>query len=159
MKLFLRFLFGVTLILGLSACSSESRSEFVLDNSSTYQTVKYTYQPKEDTLTKVEVTVSIDARPDSEMGKSVKAIQDIMIQQLSSLNGVNAKTEFKENKLVTTIEVDFTKVSYSELLQSKGSPIKDIFLGVYVTGQGDKPSYSQSKALIEGKGFKEKPKK
>ena len=152
MKKLLSILMGVGLILILVGCSSQETATFTQKAGSTELILVYTYDKKNDTVTKFKVemktsTENTRARKDNEkLSGEIKK------------DGVVVSVTEKDGKIISTVEIDLTKYKFSKLKESNNYFFAGLVESGFLTEDGDNASFTKSKEVAIKRGFTEQKK-
>ena len=153
MKKLLSILMGVGLILILVGCSSQETATFTQKAGSTELILVYTYDKKNDTVTKFKVemktsTENTRARKDNEK----------LFEEIKGIDGVVTSLTEKDGKLISSVEIDLTKYKFSKLKESNNYFFAGLVESGFLTEDGDNASFTKSKEVAIKRGFTEQKK-
>ena len=153
MKKLLSILMGLGLVLILVGCASQETATFVqkLDNADFF--VTYTYDKNKDTVTKIKVetnepTANTEARKANEK----------LFEEVKGIDGVVTSITEKDGQDIFSVEVDLTKYTLSKLKESNSPYFIGLVKNGFLTGNGDKVSFSKSKEAVLQHGYTEQKK-
>ncbi|EDO1367962.1 YehR family lipoprotein [Listeria monocytogenes] len=140
-------LFVMVMAAMLVACGGEEETKtYVLSKNSTES--KLTYTCKGDNVIKQtdEYTMPYTALGVSSKAEAEKFFKEI-IDKLQNIDGLTVKVEYKDDKAIETLEIDYTKISSENI---KGIP------GLTMSGDTSKgTSMRASEKLLKARGYKE----
>ncbi|EAC9079310.1 YehR family lipoprotein [Listeria monocytogenes] len=139
--------FVMVMAMMLVACGGEEETKtYVLSKNSTES--KLTYTCKGDNVIKQtdEYTMPYTALGVSSKAEAEKFFKEI-IDKLQNIDGLTVKVEYKDDKAIETLEIDYTKISSENI---KGIP------GLTMSGDTSKGiSMKASEKLLKARGYKE----
>ncbi|MCU09465.1 DUF1307 domain-containing protein [Listeria monocytogenes] len=140
-------LFVMVVAVMLVACGGEEETKtYELSKNSTES--KLTYTCKGDNVIKQtdEYTMPYTALGVSSKTEAEKFFKEI-IDKLQNIDGLTVKVEYKDDKAIETLEIDYTKISSENI---KGIP------GLTMSGDTSKGiSMRASEKLLKARGYKE----
>ncbi|EAF1785249.1 DUF1307 domain-containing protein [Listeria monocytogenes] len=140
-------LFVMVMAMMLVACGGEEETKtYELSKNSTES--KLTYTCKGDNVIKQtdEYTMPYTALGVSSKAEAEKFFKEI-IDKLQNIDGLTVKVEYKDDKAIETLEIDYTKISSENI---KGIP------GLTMSGDTSKGiSMRASEKLLKARGYKE----
>ncbi|EAK9823666.1 DUF1307 domain-containing protein [Listeria monocytogenes] len=140
-------LFVMVVAVMLVACGGEEETKtYELSKNSTES--KLTYTCKGDNVIKQtdEYTMPYTALGVSSKAEAEKFFKEI-IDKLQNIDGLTVKVEYKDDKAIETLEIDYTKISSENI---KGIP------GLTMSGDTSKGiSMRASEKLLKARGYKE----
>ncbi|EKF1959711.1 YehR family lipoprotein [Listeria monocytogenes] len=140
-------LFVMVMAAMLVACGGEEETKtYELSKNSTES--KLTYTCKGDNVIKQtdEYTMPYTALGVSSKAEAEKFFKEI-IDKLQNIDGLTVKVEYKDDKAIETLEIDYTKISSENI---KGIP------GLTMSGDTSKGiSMRASEKLLKARGYKE----
>ncbi|EHV5201252.1 YehR family lipoprotein [Listeria monocytogenes] len=140
-------LFVMVMAMMLVACGGEEETKtYELSKNSTES--KLTYTCKGDNVIKQtdEYTMPYTALGVSSKAEAEKFFKEI-IDKLQNIDGLTVKVEYKDDKAIETLEIDYTKISSENI---KGIP------GLTMSGDISKGiSMRASEKLLKARGYKE----
>ena len=154
MKKFFQIILGISFLFLLVGCSSQETATFTQKTGGTDVTLVYTYDKKNDTVTKIKVETNepanhTEARKDNEK----------LFESMKGLNGVVTSLTEKDGKLISSAEIDLTKYKFSKLKESNNYFFTGLVQSGFLTEEGDHVSFSKSKEVVLQQGFTEQMKK
>ena len=154
MKKFFQIILGVSFLFLLVGCSSQETATFTQKLGGTDVTLVYTYDKKNDTVTKIKVETNepanhTEARKDNEK----------LFEEIKGIDGVVTSLTEKDGKLISSAEIDLTKYKFSKLKESNNYFFTGLVQSGFLTEEGDHVSFSKSKEVVLQQGFTEQMKK
>ncbi|HAO6745052.1 TPA: YehR family lipoprotein [Listeria monocytogenes] len=139
-------LFVMVMAMMLVACGGKEETRtFTLSQNGVESKLVYTYkgdkvtkQTAENTMSYTELSVS--SKEDAE--KLLKETSD----KFQNIDGLKEKIEYKDDKAIETIEVDYTKIASEDMNKIPGMASGDASKGI---------SMKESAKLLESQGYKE----
>jgi len=153
MKKLLSILMGLGLVLILVGCASQETATFVqkLDNADFF--VTYTYDKNKDTVTKIKTELKQSAGFTVAREENKKLFDGI-----KGIDGVVTSITEKDGQDIFSVEVDLTKYTLSKLKESNSPYFIGLVKNGFLTGNGDKVSFSKSKEAVLQHGYTEQKK-
>ena len=153
MKKLLSILMGLGLVLILVGCASQETATFVqkLDNADFF--VTYTYDKNKDTVTKIKTELKQSAGFTVAREENKKLFDGI-----KGIDGVVTSNTDKDGQDIFSVEVDLTKYTLSKLKESNSPYFIGLVKNGFLTGNGDKVSFSKSKEAVLQHGYTEQKK-
>ena len=153
MKKLLSILMGLGLVLILVGCASQETATFVqkLDNADFF--VTYTYDKNKDTVTKLKTELKQSAGFTVAREENKKLFDGI-----KGIDGVVTSITEKDGQDIFSVEVDLTKYTLSKLKESNSPYFIGLVKNGFLTGNGDKVSFSKSKEAVLQHGYTEQKK-
>ena len=152
MKKLLSILMGIGLILILVGCSSEKTATFTQKAGTTEFILVYTYDKKNDTVTKFKVEMKSSTENTRARKENEKLSGEI------KKDGVVVSVTEKDGKLISTVEIDLTKYKLSELKESNSVLLAGLLQSGFLIEDGDHVSFSKSKEDALKRGMTEQTK-
>lgn len=152
MKKFFQIILGISFLFLLVGCSSQETATFTSKSGKKDITLVYTYDKKNDTVTKLK----IEMNESSENTQSRK--RDEKLSRELKENGVVVSFTEKDGKRISLIEIDVIKYKLSSLNESDKISFVNILSRGFLAEEGDHVSFSKSKENILKYGFKEEKK-
>ena len=154
MKKFFQIILGISFLFLLVGCSSQETATFTQKLGGTDVTLVYTYDKKNDTVTKIKVETNepanhTEARKDNEK----------LFEEIKGIDGVVTSLTEKDGKLISSAEIDLTKYKFSKLKESNNYFFTGLVQSGFLTEEGDHVSFSKSKEVVLQQGFTEQMKK
>ena len=153
MRKLLSMLMGLGLVLILVGCASQETATFVqkLDNADFF--VTYTYDKNKDTVTKIKTELKQSAGFTVAREENKKLFDGI-----KGIDGVVTSITEKDGQDIFSVEVDLTKYTLSKLKESNSPYFIGLVKNGFLTGNGDKVSFSKSKEAVLQHGYTEQKK-
>ena len=148
-KKLLSILMGLGLILILVGCSSQETATFTQKSTNVEFFVTYTYDKKNDTVTKLKIEMNESA----ESALSLKGNEKLSGEVKK--NGVVVSIKEKDGKRISLIEIDLTKTTLSSLKESGNVSFPALVSEGFLVEDGDHASFSKSKEVMLQLGFTE----
>ena len=153
MKKFFQIILGISFLFLLVGCSSQETATFTQKSGGTDVTLVYTYDKKNDTVTKIKIETNepaehTDARKDNEK----------LFEEIKGIDGVVTSLTEKDGKLISSVEVDLTKYKFSKLKESNNYFFTGLVQSGFLTEDGDHASFSKSKEIALKRGMTEQTK-
>ncbi|ALU77449.1 TPA: YehR family lipoprotein [Listeria monocytogenes] len=140
-------LFVMIMAVMLVACGDKEETKtYTLSQNGVDSKLTYTYKGDKVTKQTAENTMSyaslgVDSKEDAE--KMLKATSD----KFQGIDGLKEKIEYKDDKAIETLEVDYTKISSEDMNKIPGmSSNGDTSKGI---------SMEESAKMLESQGYKE----
>ena len=153
MKKFFQIILGISFLFLLVGCSSQETATFTQKSGGTDVTLVYTYDKKNDTVTKIKTELKQSAEFTEARKENEK-----LFEELKGIDGVVTSITEKDGKLISSVEVDLTKYTLSKLKESNSSYFIGLVQHGFLTGTGDKVSFSKSKKATLQNGYTEQTK-
>lgn len=153
MKKLLSILMGLGLVLILVGCSSEKTATFTQKAGTTEFILVYTYDKKNDTVTKFKVEMKSSTENTRARKENEKLSGEI------KKDGVVVSVTEKDGKLISTVEIDLTKYKLSEIKESNNAILAGLLQSGFLIEDGDHVSFSKSKEGALKRGMTEQTKK
>ena len=153
MKKFFQIILGISFLFLLVGCSSQETATFTQKSGGTDVTLVYTYDKKTDTVTKIKIETNepaehTEARKDNEK----------LFEEIKGIDGVVTSLTEKDGKLISSVEVDFTKFKFSKLKESNNYFFTGLVQSGFLTEDGDHASFFKSKEIALKRGMTEQTK-
>ncbi len=152
MKKFFQIILGISFLFLLVGCSSQETATFTHKSNTEEFIVTYTYDKKNDTVTKIK----IEMNNPSENTQSRKG--DEKLSREVKKNGVVISVTEKDGKRISLIEIDVKKYKLSSLNESDNISFVNILSKGFLVEDGDHVSFSKSKEVVLKLGFTEQKK-
>ena len=152
MKKLLSILMGLGLILILVGCSSQETTTFTQKAGTTEFILVYTYDKKNDTVTKFKVEMKSSTENTRARKENEKLSGEI------KKDGVVVSVTEKDGKLISTVEIDLTKYKLSEIKESNNAILAGLLQSGFLIEDGDHVSFSKSKEGALKRGMTEQTK-
>ena len=139
----------------LLGCSSESKSEFVLQKTASKTTLTYVYDKEKDSVSKLTMNIIYDITKDEQYTEAVRSQRDGIVSEMEGIEGVTY-TKKDDNKYITlTIEVDVNKFKFDDVTSRKKAPTLYNTVNAALKRKDNIVSYQLSKEAILEYEFKE----
>ena len=153
MKKFFQIILGISFLFLLVGCSSQETATFTQKSGGTDVTLVYTYDKKNDTVTKIKIETNepaehTEARKDNEK----------LFEEIKGIDGVVTSLTEKDGKLISSVEIDLTKYKFSKLKESNNYFFTGLVQSGFLTEDGDHASFSKSKEVALKRGMTEQTK-
>ena len=153
MKKFFQIILGISFLFLLVGCSSQETATFTQKSGGTDVTLVYTYDKKNDTVTKIKIETNepaehTEARKDNEK----------LFEEIKGIDGVVTSLTEKDGKLISSVEIDLTKYKFSKLKESNNYFFTGLVQSGFLTEDGDHASFSKSKEIALKRGMTEQTK-
>ena len=150
MKKFFQIILGISFLFLLVGCSSQETATFTQKSGGTDVTLVYTYDKKNDTVTKIKIETNepaehTEARKDNEK----------LFEEIKGIDGVVTSLTEKDGKLISSVEIDLTKYKFSKLKESNNYFFTGLVQSGFLTEDGDHASFSKSKEVALKRGMTE----
>ena len=152
MKKFFQIILGISFLFLLVGCSSQETATFTMKSGKTDVTLVYTYDKKNDTVTKIKVETIEPAENTQSRKENKKLFGEI------KKDGVVTSITEKDGKLISSAEIDLTKNKLSSLKESDNAFFVGLVSNGFLTEDGDHASFSKSKEVVQKLGFTEQKK-
>ena len=153
MKKFFQIILGISFLFLLVGCTSQETATLTMKSGETNVTLVYTYDKKNDTVTKIKIETNepaehTEARKDNEK----------LFEEIKGIDGVVTSLTEKDGKLTSSVEVDLTKYKFSKLKESNNYFFTGLVQSGFLTEDGDHASFSKSKEIALKRGMTEQTK-
>ena len=146
-------LLGVLFV--LLGCSSETKSEFVLQTTASKTTLTYVYDKEKDTVSRLTINVSDDITKDEQYTETVRSQRDEVVSEMEGIEGVTYTKKDDNNYITLTIEVDVNKFKFDDVTSRKKAPTLYNTVNAALKKKDNIVSYQLSKEAILEYEFKE----
>ena len=146
-------LLGVLFV--LLGCSSETKSEFVLQTTASKTTLTYVYDKEKDTVSKLTINVIYDITKDEQYTETVRSQRDEVVSEMEGIEGVTYTKKDDNNYITLTIEVDVNKFKFDDVTSRKKAPTLYNTVNAALKKKDNIVSYQLSKEAILEYEFKE----
>ena len=153
MKKFFQIILGISFLFLLVGCSSQETATFTQKSGKTDVTLVYTYDKKTDNVTKIKVETNEPANHTEARKENEK-----LFEEIKGIDGVVTSITEKDGQDIFSVEVDLTKYTLSKLKESNSSYFIGLVQHGFLTGTGDKVSFSKSKKATLQNGYTEQTK-
>ncbi|MDO4872858.1 MAG: DUF1307 domain-containing protein [Carnobacterium sp.] len=153
MKKFLQIILGISFLFLLVGCTSQETATLTMKSGETNVTLVYTYDKKNDTVTKIKVETN-------EPSKNIQSRKENekLFEEIKRIDGVVTSITKKDGKLISSVEIDLTKYKLSKLKESNNIFFEGLVSNGFLTQDGDHASFSKSKEVAVKQGFTEQKK-
>lgn len=140
-------LFVMVMAVMLIACGGEEETKtYELSKNGTESKLTYTCKGDNVIKQKDEYTMPYTTLGVSSKAEAEKFFKEI-IDKIQNIDGLTVKVEYKDDKAIETLEIDYTKISSENI---KGIP------GLTMSGDTSKGiSMKASEKLLKARGYKE----
>ncbi|HAA6520170.1 TPA: YehR family lipoprotein [Listeria monocytogenes] len=139
-------LFVMVMAMMLVACGGKEETRtFTLSRNGVESKLVYTYKGDKVTKQTAENTMSYTALSVSSKEDAEKLLKETS-DKFQNIDGLKEKIEYKDDKAIETIEVDYTKIASEDMNKIPGMASGDASKGI---------SMKESAKLLESQGYKE----
>ncbi|EAC5508651.1 DUF1307 domain-containing protein [Listeria monocytogenes] len=139
-------LFVMVMAIMLVACGGKEETRtFTLSQNGVESKLVYTYKGDKVTKQTAENTMSYTALSVSSKEDAEKLLKETS-DKFQNIDGLKEKIEYKDDKAIETIEVDYTKIASEDMNKIPGMASGDASKGI---------SMKESAKLLESQGYKE----
>ncbi|EAK8416593.1 DUF1307 domain-containing protein [Listeria monocytogenes] len=139
-------LFVMVMAMMLVACGGKEETRtFTLSQNGVESKLVYTYKGDKVTKRTAENTMSYTALSVSSKEDAEKLLKETS-DKFQNIDGLKEKIEYKDDKAIETIEVDYTKIASEDMNKIPGMASGDASKGI---------SMKESAKLLESQGYKE----
>ncbi|EAC5860779.1 TPA: YehR family lipoprotein [Listeria monocytogenes] len=139
-------LFVMVMAMMLVACGGKEETRtFTLSQNGVESKLVYTYKGDKVTKQTAENTMSYNALSVSSKEDAEKLLKETS-DKFQNIDGLKEKIEYKDDKAIETIEVDYTKIASEDMNKIPGMASGDASKGI---------SMKESAKLLESQGYKE----
>ncbi|EHZ2531426.1 YehR family lipoprotein [Listeria monocytogenes] len=139
-------LFVMVMAMMLVACGGKEETRtFTLSQNGVESKLIYTYKGDKVTKQTAENTMSYTALSVSSKEDAEKLLKETS-DKFQNIDGLKEKIEYKDDKAIETIEVDYTKIASEDMNKIPGMASGDASKGI---------SMKESAKLLESQGYKE----
>ncbi|EHD6844840.1 YehR family lipoprotein [Listeria monocytogenes] len=139
-------LFVMVMAMMLVACGGKEETRtFTLSQNGVESKLVYTYKGDKVTKQTAENTMSYTALSVSSKEDAEKLLKETS-DKFQNIDGLKEKIEYKDDKAIETIEVDYTKIASKDMNKIPGMASGDASKGI---------SMKESAKLLESQGYKE----
>ncbi|EGW0547241.1 YehR family lipoprotein [Listeria monocytogenes] len=139
-------LFVIVMAMMLVACGGKEETRtFTLSQNGVESKLVYTYKGDKVTKQTAENTMSYTALSVSSKEDAEKLLKETS-DKFQNIDGLKEKIEYKDDKAIETIEVDYTKIASEDMNKIPGMASGDASKGI---------SMKESAKLLESQGYKE----
>ncbi|ELU8150622.1 YehR family lipoprotein [Listeria monocytogenes] len=138
--------FVMVMAMMLVACGGKEETRtFTLSQNGVESKLVYTYKGDKVTKQTAENTMSYTALSVSSKEDAEKLLKETS-DKFQNIDGLKEKIEYKDDKAIETIEVDYTKIASEDMNKIPGMASGDASKGI---------SMKESAKLLESQGYKE----
>ena len=152
LKLSILLLGALFVLLG---CSSETKSEFVLQKTDSKTTLTYVYDKEKDSVSKLTINIVYDITKDEQDRETVRSLRDEAVAEMEVIEGVTYTKKDDNNYIGLTIEVDVNKFKFDDATSRKKAPMLYNTVNAALKRKNNIVSYQLSKEAIFEYEFKE----
>ena len=152
LKLSILLLGALFVLLG---CSSEAKSEFVLQKTASKTKLTYVYDKEKDSVSKLTMEIVYDITKDEQYTETVRSQRDEAVAEMEGIEGVTYTKKDDNNYIALTIEVDVQKFKFDDAASRKKAPMLYNTVKSALIRKGNIVSYQLSKEAILKYEFKE----
>ena len=152
MKKFFQIILGISFLFLLVGCTSQETATLTMKSGETNVTLVYTYDKKNDTVTKFKVEMKSSTENTRARKENEKLSGEI------KKDGVVVSVTEKDGKLISTVEIDLTKYKLSEIKESHNVLLAGLLQSGFLIEDGDHVSFSKSKEGALKRGMTEQTK-
>ena len=152
LKLSILLLGALFVLLG---CSSETKSEFVLQKTDSKTTLTYVYDKEKDSVSKLTINIVYDITKDEQDRETVRSLRDEAVAEMEGIEGVTYTKKDDNNYIGLTIEVDANKFKFDDAASRKKAPTLYNTVNAALKRKDNIVSYQLSKDAILEYEFKE----
>ncbi|EGP4509137.1 YehR family lipoprotein [Listeria monocytogenes] len=139
-------LFVMVMAMMLVSCGGKEETRtFTLSQNGVESKLVYTYKGDKVTKQTAENTMSYTALSVSSKEDAEKLLKETS-DKFQNIDGLKEKIEYKDDKAIETIEVDYTKIASEDMNKIPGMASGDASKGI---------SMKESAKLLESQGYKE----
>lgn len=146
-------LLGVLFV--LLGCSSETKSEFVLQTTASKTKLTYVYDKEKDSVSKLTINIIYDITKDKQYTETVRSQRDEIVSEMDGIEGVTYTKKDDNNYITLTIEVDVNKFKFDDMTSRKKAPTLYNTVNTALKRKDNIVSYQLSKEAILEYEFKE----
>lgn len=146
-------LFGALFV--LLGCSSEKKSEFVLQETGSKTNLIYVYDKEKDSVSKLTINMVFDITKDEWYTKNVRSQLDEIVAEMEGIEGVTYTQKEDNNYITLTIEIDVQKFKFDDAVSRKKAPALYNSANASLIRKDNIVSYQLSKEAILKYEFKE----
>ena len=146
-------LFGVLFV--LLGCSSETKSEFVLQEIASKTKLTYVYDKEKDSVSKLTMEIIYDITKDERYTEAVRSQRNEIVAEMEGLEGVTFTKKDDNNYITLTVEIDVQKFKFDDPVSRKKAPAFYNTVNAALVRKNNIVSYEESKNAILKYEFKE----
>ena len=152
LKLSILLLGALSVLLG---CSSEAKSEFVLQEIASKTKLTYIYDKEKDSVSKLTMEIIYDITKDERHTEAVRSQRNEIVAEMEGIEGVTFTKKDDNNYITLTIEVDVNKFKFDDMASRKKAPMLYNTVNAALKRKDNIVSYQLSKDAILEYDFKE----
>ena len=152
LKLSILLLGALFVLLG---CSSETKSEFVLQKTASKTNLIYVYDKEKDSVSKLTMNIVYDITKDERYTEAVRNQRDEMVAEMEGIEGVTFTKKDDNNYITLTVEIDVQKFKFDDIASRKKAPTFYNTVNAALKRKDNIVSYQLSKDAILEYEFKE----
>ena len=152
LKLSILLLGALSVLLG---CSSEAKSEFVLQEIASKTKLIYVYDKEKDSVSKLTMEIIYDITKDERYTEAVRSQRNEIVAEMEGIEGVTFTKKDDNNYITLTIEVDVNKFKFDDMASRKKAPMLYNTVNAALKRKDNIVSYQLSKDAILEYDFKE----
>ena len=152
LKLSILLLGALSVLLG---CSSEAKSEFVLQEIASKTKLTYVYDKEKDSVSKLTMEIIYDITKDERYTEAVRSQRNEIVAEMEGIEGVTFTKKDDNNYITLTIEVDVNKFKFDDMASRKKAPMLYNTVNAALKRKDNIVSYQLSKDAILEYDFKE----
>ena len=107
----------------LLGCSSEAKSEFVLQEIASKTKLTYVYDKEKDSVSKLTMEIIYDITKDERYTEAVRSQRNEIVAEMEGIEGVTFTKKDDNNYITLTIEVDVNKFKFDDMASRKKAPM------------------------------------
>ena len=139
----------------LLGCSSEAKSEFVLQEIASKTKLTYVYDKEKDSVSKLTMEIIYDITKDERYTEAVRSQRNEIVAEMEGIEGVTFTKKDDNNYITLTIEVDVNKFKFDNPVSRKKAPTFYNTVNAALVRKNNIVSYEESKNAILQYEFKE----
>ena len=139
----------------LLGCSSEAKSEFVLQEIASKTKLTYVYDKEKDSVSKLTMEIIYDITKDERYTEAVRSQRNEIVAEMEGIEGVTFTKKDDNNYITLTIEVDVNKFKFDDAASRKKAPMLYNTVNAALVRKNNVVSYEESKNAILEYDFKE----
>ena len=139
----------------LLGCSSEAKSEFVLQEIASKTKLTYVYDKEKDSVSKLTMEIIYDITKDERYTEAVRSQRNEIVAEMEGIEGVTFTKKDDNNYITLTIEVDVNKFKFDDPVSRKKAPTFYNTVNAALVRKNNVVSYEESKNAILEYDFKE----
>ena len=139
----------------LLGCSSEAKSEFVLQKTASKTKLTYVYDKEKDSVSKLTMEIIYDITKDERYTEAVRSQRNEIVAEMEGIEEVTFTKKDDNNYITLTIEVDVNKFKFDDAASRKKAPMLYNTVNAALKRKDNIVSYQLSKDAILEYDFKE----